>query len=40
MRFLADEALQDRVADQLVDAGLDATQVRAIGMQARLATKY
>ena len=33
MRFLIDEALQDRVAQRLVDAGHDATHVRAIGLR-------
>jgi predicted nuclease of predicted toxin-antitoxin system len=33
VKFLIDEALQDHVAHQLVDAGHDATHVRAIGMQ-------
>lgn len=33
MRFLVDEALQDLVADRLVDAGHDATHVRALKMQ-------
>ena len=33
MRFLVDEALQDLVADRLIEAGHDATHVREIGMQ-------
>ncbi|CAN5916330.1 hypothetical protein BH23ACT10_BH23ACT10_08390 [soil metagenome] len=36
MRFLVDEALQDRIADRLVAAGHDATHVRAIGMQGAI----
>ena len=33
MRFLVDEALQDRLAQRLIDAGHDAAHVRLIGMQ-------
>jgi predicted nuclease of predicted toxin-antitoxin system len=33
VRFLVDEALQDRLAEQLADAGHDASHVRIIGMQ-------
>ena len=36
MRFLVDEALQDLVADRLVEVGHDATHVRELGMQGAI----
>jgi predicted nuclease of predicted toxin-antitoxin system len=33
VRFLVDEALQDRLAGRLADAGHDASHIRVIGMQ-------
>jgi predicted nuclease of predicted toxin-antitoxin system len=36
VRFLVDEALQDRLAERLADAGHDASHVRVIGMQGAM----